>query len=191
MGELHLEIYAQRMEREYNCPVVMGKPKVSFRESLMQPCEFDYLHKKQSGGSGQFGRIIGVMEPLPPSENTKVWLWPYAVLPEMHFIVSLLIMAMLLIVYLQVEFVDQTVGTNVPKSLVPAIEKGFMQMVDKGLLSGHKMAGVRFIVRDGAHHIVDSNEISFIIAAHGAIKQVKDDFEWFGVAMFVTCLFVV
>ena len=95
----------------------------------------------------------------------------------MHFIVSLLIMAMLLIVYLQVEFVDQTVGTNVPKSLVPAIEKGFMQMVDKGLLSGHKMAGVRFIVRDGAHHIVDSNEISFIIAAHGAIKQVKDDFE--------------
>ena len=72
MGELHLEVYAQRMEREYTCPVVMGKPKVSFRESLIAPVEFDYIHKKQSGGSGQFGRVTGILEPLPPSENTKV-----------------------------------------------------------------------------------------------------------------------
>ncbi|EFX86606.1 hypothetical protein DAPPUDRAFT_312968 [Daphnia pulex] len=148
MGELHLEIYAQRMEREYNCPVVMGKPKVSFRESLLSPCEFDYLHKKQSGGSGQFGRISGVMEPLPATENTKV------------------------------EFVDETMGTNVPKTFIPAIEKGFRMMVDKGLLSGHKIAGVRFIVRDGAHHIVDSNEISFILAAQGAVKEVYENGFW-------------
>lgn len=62
MGELHLEIYAQRMEREYNCPVNLGKPKVSFRETLTEACEFDYLHKKQSGGAGQYARVTGILE---------------------------------------------------------------------------------------------------------------------------------
>ena len=52
----------QRMEREYNCPVVMGQPKVAFRETLLEPCEFDYQHKKQSGSSGQYGRVVGVLE---------------------------------------------------------------------------------------------------------------------------------
>lgn len=114
MGELHLEIYAQRMEREYNCPVVLGKPKVAFRETLVAPCEFDYLHKKQSGGSGQYARIIGRLEPLPPSQNTVL------------------------------EFVDETVGTNVPKQFVPGVEKGFKKMAEKGLLSGHKLSGIKF-----------------------------------------------
>lgn len=62
MGELHLEIYAQRLEREYGCPVTLGKPKVSFRETLREAVEFDYLHKKQSGGAGQYGRVTGVIE---------------------------------------------------------------------------------------------------------------------------------
>jgi len=62
MGELHLEIYAQRLEREYNCPIILGKPKVSFRETLTEPCEFDYLHKKQSGGAGQYARVTGIIE---------------------------------------------------------------------------------------------------------------------------------
>lgn len=62
MGELHLEIYSQRLEREFNCPVILGKPKVSFRETLRAPIEFDYLHKKQSGGAGQYARVIGVLE---------------------------------------------------------------------------------------------------------------------------------
>ncbi|XP_061393947.1 elongation factor G, mitochondrial [Musca vetustissima] len=148
MGELHLEIYAQRMEREYNCPVTLGKPKVAFRETLVAPCSFDYLHKKQSGGSGQYARIIGVMEPLPPHQNTLL------------------------------EFVDETIGTNVPKQFIPGVEKGFREMAQKGMLSGHKLSGIRFRLQDGGHHIVDSSELAFMLAAHGAIKEVFQQGAW-------------
>ena len=72
MGELHLEIYGQRMAREYNCPVVMGKPKVAFRETLFRPVKFDYWHRKQTGGRGEYARVIGYMEPLGPTNNTVV-----------------------------------------------------------------------------------------------------------------------
>lgn len=148
MGELHLEIYAQRMEREYGCPVTLGKPKVAFRETLVQPCTFDYLHKKQSGGSGQFARVTGIIEPLPAESNTLL------------------------------EFVDETVGTNVPKQFVPGVERGFKKMAEKGLLTGHKLAGIKFRLQDGAHHIVDSSELAFMLAAQGAVKEVFADGFW-------------
>ncbi|KAH9635031.1 hypothetical protein HF086_004385 [Spodoptera exigua] len=136
MGELHLEIYAQRMEREYNCPVELGKPKVAFRETMMSPCTFDYLHKKQSGGAGQYARVTAL------------------------------------------EFVDETTGTNIPKQFVPGVEKGFLDTCQKGYLSGHKVSGVKFRLQDGAHHIVDSSELAFFLAAKGAVKEVFDDGAW-------------
>ena len=94
------------MEREYNCAVTMGKPKVAFRETLTAPFEFDYLHKKQSGGAGQFGRVIGVIDVLDSAENTDL------------------------------VFKNQTVGTNVPNSFVPGVERGFRNYCDKGEFPG-------------------------------------------------------
>ena len=90
------------MEREYGCPVVMGKPKVAFRETLTMPFEYDYLHKKQTGGAGQFARVIGVIEILEGDNNTKI------------------------------EFSNETIGNNVPNSFIPGVERGFRTYCEKG-----------------------------------------------------------
>lgn len=149
MGELHLDIYGQRMEREYNCPVTLGKPRVAFRETLFsKKVQFDYWHRKQSGGRGEYARVIGYIEPLPSSSNTKI------------------------------EFVDKTVGTNIPKNYIPAIRKAFMESCQKGLLSGHKVVGVRMVLVDGMHHEVDSSDWAFHQATQAAFEEVYDDGTW-------------
>jgi elongation factor G len=142
MGELHLEVYVERMKREYNVNCVTGKPRVAFRETITTPAKFEYTHKKQSGGAGQFGRVKGYVEPMEKNEDGK-----------------------------DVEFINQIVGGNIPSGFIPAIEKGFREILDRGLLTGHQINGVRFVLEDGASHSVDSSELAFRLAAIGAFRE--------------------
>jgi elongation factor G len=135
MGELHLEIYMERMRREYNCDVVAGKPQVAYRETISQKGEFAYTHKKQTGGSGQFARVCGFLEPLP-SDAVE-----------------------------QYEFVNEIVGGAIPREFISACDKGFQEAVKKGSLIGFPVVGVRCVINDGAFHAVDSSEQAFKTAA--------------------------
>ncbi|MCA2981336.1 MAG: elongation factor G [Myxococcaceae bacterium] len=141
MGELHLEIYMERMKREYNCEVVAGKPQVAFRETITQRGEFAYTHKKQTGGSGQFARVCGFLEPLP-SDAVE-----------------------------QYEFVNEIVGGSIPREYIPACDKGFQEAIKKGSLIGFPVVGVRCVVNDGQYHDVDSSEQAFKTAAIMAFRE--------------------
>ncbi len=135
MGELHLDIYMERMRREYNCDVVAGKPQVAYRETITQRGEFAYTHKKQTGGSGQFARVCGYVEPLPADAVE------------------------------QYEFVDDIVGGAIPREFIPACDKGFREAIKKGSLIGFPVVGVRCTINDGLSHAVDSSEQAFKTAA--------------------------
>ncbi|HWP05201.1 MAG TPA: elongation factor G [Polyangiaceae bacterium] len=135
MGELHLDIYMERMRREYNCDVIAGKPQVAYRETITQRSEIAYTHKKQTGGSGQYGKIGGFLEPLP-ADAVETY-----------------------------EFVDEIVGGVIPKEFIPACDKGFREAIKKGTLIGFPIVGVRATLNDGASHAVDSSEMAFKTAA--------------------------
>ncbi|MCS6807552.1 MAG: elongation factor G [Bacteroidota bacterium] len=145
MGELHLEIYIERIKREYNCEVVVGKPKVAFREAITKRAEFNYTHKKQTGGAGQFGRVAGYFEPME-IQGDKTY-----------------------------EFVDQIVGGVIPREYIPACDKGFQEQFQSGLLIGQPVMGVRVVLNDGAYHPVDSSEMAFKIAAMTAVREFYKD----------------
>jgi elongation factor G len=144
MGELHLEIYIERMRREYACEVVAGKPQVAYRETITQRGDFAYTHKKQTGGSGQFARVCGYMEPLPADAVE------------------------------QYEFVDDIVGGSIPREFIPAVDKGFREAIKKGTLIGFPVVGVRCVINDGAFHAVDSSEMAFKTAGLMAFREGYD-----------------
>ena len=141
MGELHLDIYIERIKREYNTEIIVGRPKVAFRETISQRAEFNYTHKKQTGGSGQFGRVGGFIEPLP-ADAVETY-----------------------------EFVDDIVGGVIPREYIPACDKGFKEAVLEGTLIGQKVVGVRVTINDGATHAVDSSEQAFKTASLMAFRE--------------------
>ncbi|CAM0910570.1 unnamed protein product [Alopecurus aequalis] len=141
MGELHLDIYVERIRREYKVDAKVGKPRVNFRETVTQRAEFDYLHKKQSGGQGQYGRVCGYIEPLPSDSEGKF------------------------------EFENMIIGQAIPSNFIPAIEKGFKEACNSGSLIGHPVENIRITLTDGASHAVDSSELAFKLAAIYAFRQ--------------------
>ncbi len=135
MGELHLEIYCERIKREYACEVVVGKPQVAFRETITQKGTYNYTHKKQTGGSGQFGKVVGYIEPLP-ADAVETF-----------------------------EFVNDVTGGSIPREYIPGCEKGFLEAVKMGTLIGHQIVGVRAVLVEGSYHDVDSSEQAFKTAS--------------------------
>jgi elongation factor G len=142
MGELHLEVYVERMRREYSVEVETGAPQVAYRETVSRKAEFNYTHKKQTGGSGQYGRVAGYLEPIPEGEAEGR----------------------------DFEFVNAVRGGNIPTEFMGAVEKGFRDCITKGRLIGFPVVGVRVVVEDGQAHSVDSSDIAFQQAARGGFR---------------------
>jgi elongation factor G len=141
MGELHLEIYLERIRREYKVDVEVGPPKVSYRESPTQAVEFNFKHKKQTGGSGQYAHIVGRFEPLPETAEE-----PF-------------------------EFEEHVVGGRIPKQFLPAVEKGLRACLAKGPVAKFPVVGLKVVLEDGSYHEVDSSEKAFQTCAQGCFRE--------------------
>jgi elongation factor G len=139
MGELHLEVTLDRMRTEFNVEGTMGEPQVAYRETFTRKVDEQYVHKKQTGGSGQFAEVWITFEPLERSAGF--------------------------------EFVDKTTGGSVPKEFVPAVEKGLKIQKEDGVLAHFPTVDFRATLTDGSYHDVDSNALTFEIAAKAAFRE--------------------
>ena len=142
MGELHLEILVDRMKREFKVEANVGKPQVAYRETLRKTvARYDYTHKKQSGGSGQFAKIQIALEPLPAGSEQSY------------------------------EFVNKITGGRIPKEYIPSVDDGCQEALASGPLAGYPLVDVKVTLLDGAYHDVDSSELAFKIAGIAAFKE--------------------
>ena len=146
MGELHLEVYIERIKREYGVEVEVGAPKVSYRESGTKPYEFDHKRKKQSGGSGQYGHIVGKLAPMTDEEREEAE-------------------------GAELLFRDNVTGGRIPKNYIPAIEKGFRNMMEKGPVAGYPVVGLTIDLDDGTYHDVDSSDMAFMLTAQECFRE--------------------
>jgi elongation factor G len=145
MGELHLEVYIERMRREYNVECISGQPNVNYKETIAAKATFDWLHKKQTGGSGQYAKVIGYIEPMAEAEIKELGK------PN--------------------QFKNMCIGTNIPPEYYPSCEKGMNDAMHEGSLVGCEVEGVRVVLQDGASHAVDSSDMAFRICMANAIRD--------------------
>lgn len=140
MGQLHLDVYIERIKREYKCECIIGEPRVSYKERPTKRVEFDHKRKKQSGGSGQYGHVVGVMEPLPEDAEDAY------------------------------EFVDEITGGRIPREFIKPCDQGFHDQMAKGPLGEFEVVGVRIHLQDGSYHDVDSSDMAFKLTAREAMR---------------------
>lgn len=144
MGELHLDIIVDRMKREFKVDANVGAPMVAYRETIRKPVKsVEYTHKKQTGGSGQFARVIVSLEPLTETEDGEE----------------------------NYKFVNAVTGGRVPREYIPSVDEGIQEAMQTGVLAGYPMVDIQATLEDGAYHDVDSSEMAFKIAGNQVFKE--------------------
>lgn len=146
MGELHLEIIVDRLKREFKVDANIGAPQVAYRETITKPVDIEYLHKKQSGGAGQFAKVNIKFRPKPKTEDDPS----------------------------DFKFLNTVVGGRVPKEYIPGVEKGLTSAKNTGILAGYPVVDFEAELYDGAFHDVDSSVLAFEIAARYAFRDAME-----------------
>ena len=142
MGELHLDILVDRMRREFKVEANVGKPQVAYRETIRRSVEkYDYTHKKQTGGSGQYAKVQVTFEPLDTSDGAMY------------------------------EFENKVTGGRIPREYIPSVDHGIQDAMQLGVLAGYPLVGIKATLLDGAYHDVDSSEMAFKIAGSMVLKE--------------------
>ncbi|MDY6869176.1 MAG: elongation factor G [Actinomycetota bacterium] len=142
MGELHLDILVDRMRREFKVEANVGKPQVAYRETVRRPVEkVEFTHKKQTGGSGQFAKVIINLEPFHGEDGATY------------------------------EFENKVTGGRVPREYIPSVDAGVQDAMQYGVLAGYPLVNIKVTLLDGAYHEVDSSEMAFKVAGSQALKK--------------------
>ena len=142
MGELHLDIIIDRLKREFKVECNQGKPQVNYKEAITKDVTLREVYKKQSGGRGKFADIIVTVGPKDEDYTEG-----------------------------DLQFINEVKGGNVPKEFIPSVQKGFQDCLKSGVLGGFPVTGLKVILTDGSFHPVDSDQLSFELAAHNAFKN--------------------
>jgi elongation factor G len=143
MGELHLDILVDRLRREFNVEANVGRPQVAYRETIRRKVDkVEHVHKKQTGGSGQYAKVVVALEPLPLATDGPTY-----------------------------EFHNAVTGGRIPREYIPSVDAGAQDAMQYGVLAGYPLVGLRLTLLDGQYHEVDSSEMAFKIAGSMVLKE--------------------